>query len=272
MADEETCCTCARLPSAAPPPFDEKTEKTAPLPSRRLECCQRTICATCIDENPRFATYCPFCQISTVPSSLPQGLRDPPAYSPPPSPRPHHATLAHPPDEPPAYAITVPPSDPEKASTSPPAEDVLHFVDASRDTLASLSLRYGVPIEALRKTNSLYSDHLLAARKTVLIPGEYYKGGVSLSPRPIEGEEEEIRKGKVRKWMVACKVAEYDLALLYLKQADYDLDLAIEAYRADEKWEQEHPMAGSAKGKDKTHQRPTKRRLGIGGGIVGQLA
>jgi hypothetical protein len=48
----------------------------------------------------------------------------------------------------------------------------------------------------------------MAARSSVLIPGEFYKGRVSLSPRPIEGEEEELRKRKIRKWMVACKVAE----------------------------------------------------------------
>lgn len=88
------------------------------------------------------------------------------------------------------------------------AEDVLHFLDPTRDTIASLSLRYGVPHEALRRTNGLFADHLLAARRTLLIPGEYYKGGVSLSPRPVAGEEEEIRKAKVRRWMVACKVAE----------------------------------------------------------------
>ncbi|KAI9675645.1 MAG: hypothetical protein M1817_001012 [Caeruleum heppii] len=212
----------------------------------------------------------PFCQISTVATSLPQGLRDPPAYSPPPSPRPHHATLAHLPEQPPAYAAT-PPSDPEKIDTTPQAEDVLHFIDPAHDTLASLSLRYGVPVGALRRTNALYSDHLLAARKTILIPGEFYRGGVSLSPRPIEGEEEELRKGKVRRWMVACKVAEYDVALLYLKQSNYDLDLAVETYRADEKWEKEHPMA-SARGKGKANQDPPTRRLGIGGGIVGQLS
>jgi hypothetical protein len=42
-----------------------------------------------------------------------------------------------------------------------------------------------------------------------MIPGEYYQGGVSLSPRPAEGEEEERRKATVRRWMVACKVSEY---------------------------------------------------------------
>ena len=85
---------------------------------------------------------------------------------------------------------------------------MLHFLDPTHDSIHSLALRYGVPQDALRRKNGLYADHLLAARKTILIPGEFYKGGVSLSPKPVEGEEEEIRKGKVRRWMVACKVAE----------------------------------------------------------------
>ncbi len=85
---------------------------------------------------------------------------------------------------------------------------MLHFLDPSQDTIASLSLRYGVPQNVLRRKNGLFADHLLAARRTFLIPGEFYKGGVSLSPEPIEDEEEEIRKTKVRRWMVACKVVE----------------------------------------------------------------
>jgi LysM repeat protein len=85
---------------------------------------------------------------------------------------------------------------------------VLHFVDPNNDTISSLSLRYGVPADALRRTNKMYADHLLAARRTILIPGEFYKGGVSLSPRPLEGEEEEMKKTKLRKFMVTCKVSE----------------------------------------------------------------
>jgi hypothetical protein len=114
-------------------------------------------------------------------------------------------------DDPPPYSAHKQlQSPPEKGNTAngEVAPDVLHFVDPDNDSMTSLSLRYGVPIEALRSTNSLYANHLLAARRTVLIPGEYYKGGISLSPRPVEGEEEEIRKGKVRKFMVGCKVAE----------------------------------------------------------------
>ena len=111
-------------------------------------------------------------------------------------------------DELPAYSAhdaVQPP--PEKAKDEQPAPDVLHFVNAD-DSMQSLALAYGVPLNVLRKTNSLYADHLLQARRTILIPGEYYKGGVSLSPRPAEGEEEEARKQKVRRWMVAVKVAE----------------------------------------------------------------
>jgi hypothetical protein len=88
-------------------------------------------------------------------------------------------------------------------------EDVLHFVDPTNDTVNMLAIRYRIPADALKRKNGIFQDHLLAGRRTVLIPGEYYKGGVSLSPRPIEGEEEELRKTKIRKWMVACKVHEY---------------------------------------------------------------
>lgn len=85
---------------------------------------------------------------------------------------------------------------------------MLHFLDPSRDNISSLSLQYGVPQDVLRRKNGLFADHLLAARQTVLIPGEYYKDGVSLSPQPVGGEEEEMRKAKVRRWMIACKVAQ----------------------------------------------------------------
>lgn len=150
----------------------------------------------------------PFCQVSSEPTPLTQVLRNPPAYTP------ATASISPPSytDELPAYNSlvsqhTLPP---EKSGTnSTPAEDVLHFLDHSTDTLPSLSLRYGVPITALKRKNGITADHLLLARRTILIPGEFYNGGVSLSPRPIEGEEEELRKSKLRRFMLATKVSEY---------------------------------------------------------------
>lgn len=195
----EACCTCASLLSSDQ---DYKSEKP-PQFGRRLDCCSRVVCTRCLTKNPRFETYCPFCQISTGPSALPaQGLREPPTYTLPDTP-------AKDDDLPPysAHNSIQPPLEKSKADHEP-APDVLHFVDQSKDSIPSLSLLYGVPPDALRRTNKLFADHLLAARRTILIPGEYYKGGVSLSPRPVEGEEEELKKTKLRKFMVACKVAE----------------------------------------------------------------
>ena len=46
----------------------------------------------------------------------------------------------------------------------------------------------------------------------------------------------------------------YNVALLYLDQSKYNLDAAVEAYLADEKWERDHPIASSSKGKSKQNQ------------------
>lgn len=140
--------------------------------------------------------------MSTGPSPLPaQGLRDPPTYSP-------HIDGQADDELPPYTAHSATQLPTEKATSTEHVPDVLHFVDQNNDSIASLSLSYGVPPEALRRANKMFADHLLAARRTILIPGEYYKGGISLSPRPLQGEEEEIKKTKLRKFMVGCKVAE----------------------------------------------------------------
>ena len=61
----------------------------------------------------------------------------------------------------------------------------------------------------------------------------------------------------------------YDVALLYLKQADYNLDIAVETYLNDEKWESEHPIEANVKGKEK--KSVPRRRLGFSSSITGQL-
>ncbi|KAF2228702.1 hypothetical protein EV356DRAFT_522092 [Viridothelium virens] len=246
----EACCTCASLLSSA-------TDSEKPLTaSRRVSCCGRAICTKCIASNPRFSTYCPYCQVSSTPSSIPQGLRDPPAYSPPASPPTPHFDTPPASDTdsevpPPAYSAysstgTQAFDLPKDAKSPVPTPDVLHFLHPD-DTISSIALRYRVPLQILRTHNSLFSDSLLQARRTILIPGAYYHGP-SLSARPVEGEEEEARKGKVRRFMVTCKVAEYDIALLYLKQTDYDLDEAVMRFQEDEQWEKEHPLDGSSTG------------------------
>jgi len=247
MAD--ACATCASVYNN---PSELASEKPL-LPGRYWPCCTRSICTRCLARNKRYASYCPYCQITTEPSLLPQGLKDPPAYSSFNDRNHHMVELEDEPDkDPPAYSKreTVQPLQ-KKRQDDEPAPDVLHFVTPN-DSMHGLALAYGVPIDVLRKTNNVYSDHLLQGRRTVLIPGECYKGGVSLSPRPVEGEAEDAMKNKIRRWMMTCKVAEYDVAVMYLKQAEWDLQTAISAYQDDERWEKEHPMAAqkmTSKGK-----------------------
>lgn len=135
-------------------------------------------------------------------------------------------------------------------------DDTLHFL-APDDTLFSLSLRYAIPAHVLRAHNRLPAgaDHLLHARRTLQIPAAAAGAPppVSLSPRPVAGEAEEARKAAVRRWMVACKCAEYEVAELYLQQTGGDLDSAVERFLADEEWEKRNPRAkgeGKGKGRD----------------------
>ncbi|KAI3395292.1 hypothetical protein diail_1490 [Diaporthe ilicicola] len=273
QTSEAACCTCATVLSDVPR-CSPQTEKPYPA-DRRLECCPRVICGRCIHDNARFASYCPYCQVASEPSNpLPRGLQEPPSYDTATAntaPRPAHRpdNDAPPPPYKPSAANTptAPDEKPTKDETTPPPPDTLHFVHPTDDTIPSLSLRYNVPAAVLRRHNNLTSDHLLSARRTVLVPGSHYPSGVSLSPRPVGGEEEEARKGRIRRWMVATKCAAYDVAELYLAQAGGDVGVAVERYRADEEWERLHPFDGGSSGKGKG-----KGRVGLGKGGGGTWA
>jgi hypothetical protein len=146
--------------------------------------------------------------------------------------------------------------------SEPPKDtnDVIHHLSGD-DTLQSLSLAYRVPIEVIRRHNKIHADNLLSGHKWLLIPASHYNGPPLSSPPDPEEEE---RKNKLRRWMVATKCADYEVAQLYLKGSDYDLDIAIESFREDERWEKEHPLEKDDKGKKRT-------RIG-GASLTGQLS
>lgn len=177
----DACCICTQLFDHS----DTKTEKPLRL-SHRLACCNRLICDRCTSSNPRYTSYCPYCQISFQPPSeklLPDGLRDPPPYTPAAAPSPLQK------DQPPPYEAEA-------------REDVVHFLSPG-ETLQSLSLAYGIPIEALRRANGVFADTLVAGRRSVVVPG----AGRSLAPEPADPEGEEKRLA-LRRFMVATKMAE----------------------------------------------------------------
>ncbi|KAK5047473.1 hypothetical protein LTR84_006569 [Exophiala bonariae] len=273
QASTAVCCTCATLLSKTKVPYDPVSEKPL-FYTRRLPCCGRDICALCQHTNPRFQSYCPFCQISSGPSALPpDGLRLPPSYS---KSGPETSGGEGGEDAPPAYdelssrtQMQQRRVDGQSQNTAPPSqeetEDTVHFVGLD-DTLASLSIAYGVPAAVLRAHNNVFSDGLITARKWVLIPRSHYDGPpLSVPPDP----DEEERKTKLRRWMVATKCADYAVATLYLKASDYQLDVAVQAFKADEEWERRNPLEGQGKGKEKEKRRS---RLGRGGSLAGQLS
>lgn len=201
MTTISACCICSSILDIP----DSKTEK-AKVAARHLSCCDRLVCQHCIADNSRYNSYCPYCQISSDPaSSLPQGLRDPPPYN---TIQENASPLwEQEKDAPPAYSDHESLQCPPEKKSNDPAPDVLHFLRPA-DSLHSLSLAYNAPLDALRRANNVFADHLIQGRRTVIIPGEYCKSGLSLSPRPVEGEEEEARKSKLRRFMVTCKVSE----------------------------------------------------------------
>ncbi|KAI5783608.1 hypothetical protein EDC01DRAFT_213278 [Geopyxis carbonaria] len=207
-ASQAHCSTCAR--SLAPKDTNknekekEKSEpRTAPLQQR---CCDRWVCGECIDANPRFATYCAFCPSSS--------RLLPPVYS---------AT-------PESESAPAPPS----APPSPPRADTLHHLHPT-DTLPALALLYSVPPDVLRRHNKLYSDTLLPARRTLLIPGSHY-AGASRSSTPWRGEAAEERERKVKRWQVRTKCTEPRAAEVYLAECKWDVDAAVERWGEDEAW------------------------------------
>lgn len=66
--------------------------------------------------------------------------------------------------------------------------------------------------------------------------------------------------------MVATKCPEYKMAQLYLKGSHFDLEIAIEAFKADEQWEKDHPLKGKGKQNDRAGRRV------FGPSLVGQLS
>ncbi|EPE07259.1 thiamine biosynthetic bifunctional enzyme [Ophiostoma piceae UAMH 11346] len=282
------CCTCAAPLSLA------KEATQAPAQHRQLPCCDRVVCRACLAENTRFETYCPYCQIATESPSvrkgktardiLPPGLKAPPPYEP--SSRSISASAPSVPndDAPPPYAAAAPTLTTASSPTevSEKSAPVLHYLDHERDSITSLSLAYGVPADIIRRANNLSADYLLQARRVIQIPvSSGSSSTVSISPHPTEDESETRRKAAVRRFMVTCKVADYDLATMYLAHArtrfeeqhglpydttnEYDVGAAVRAYEQDMAWERAHPLEAKKMGKQ------THKQTGGRGGLFSRL-
>lgn len=209
------CALCAGLLES---PHDGLNEKL-PLPSScQWNCCYRFVCGKCIQKTPRLASYCPLCQISVQPKQTISFRKLPPSYE----------------EESTSAAVVALAEKPGIEMSS--AGDVVHYV-TPEDTVEGLCLTYGVPMSIFQQHNRLFSNNLLAARRTVLIPPGYY-AGPSKSPGPERAEEEQ-RKVQVKRFQLTTKCVEYKVAEWYLREAQWSLEGALMRWADDDEWERE---------------------------------
>jgi len=125
----------------------------------------------------------------------------------------------------------------DEASAGDGVVMVRHLV-AKTDTLAGLSLRYGVKVDDIKQANNLTSQSIFA-HKYLLVPNP------ARMPAPEELSNTVMPKdGKksiaVERFLVAAK-CDRDEANYYLEDHDFDVQRALAAFRADLEWEKNAP-------------------------------
>jgi LysM repeat protein len=114
---------------------------------------------------------------------------------------------------------------------------VRHLV-AKTDTLAGVSLRYGVKVDDIKQANNLTSQSIFA-HKYLLVPNPARTPPPSddlNSVMPKDGKKS-IASERFRA-LAKCGREE---AQFYLEEHDYDFKLALAAYQADLEWEKKAP-------------------------------
>jgi len=114
---------------------------------------------------------------------------------------------------------------------------VVHFVRPT-DTMAGLSLRYGVPLAVLRSHNRLFADSLLPARRTVAIPAGHC-AGASASTAAAAAAEDSGRRARVKRFQLRTTCVDARMAEAYLASAAGGFEGAVTQYLEDEEWVRE---------------------------------
>mmetsp|Transcript_99414 Transcript_99414/g.195295 ORF Transcript_99414/g.195295 Transcript_99414/m.195295 type:complete len:244 (-) Transcript_99414:116-847(-) len=105
-------------------------------------------------------------------------------------------------------------------------EGVLEHTVMPSDTLQGLCLRYGCSAVELRRLN-MFSGNSIQFKKTLLIP---VSQGVKFIP---QDQTEDITLQKFRNITGEC-ISE---SRVYLADANYNIDVAVQNWRTDESWE-----------------------------------
>jgi len=120
----------------------------------------------------------------------------------------------------------------EKQTPKPLNEHYFEHKVQPSDSLASLSLRYGVSIEQLKRTNGLFRHEDIKLKTTVIIPKSELK---ALPPPPKQQDDKRV---SIQNFIQATKATREE-ANFYLHEAEYNLELAIGSYSRDVAWEKD---------------------------------
>jgi len=115
---------------------------------------------------------------------------------------------------------------------------VRHLV-AKTDTLAGLSLRYGVKVDDIKQANNLTSQSIFA-HKFLLVPNP------ARTPAPEELSNtvmpKDGKKGIAVERFRAVAKCDKEEASFYLEEHEFDVERALAAFRADLEWEKQAPQ------------------------------
>lgn len=111
-----------------------------------------------------------------------------------------------------------------------------HHVQTT-DTLQGISLRYGIPVDDIKKINKLFNASSLISRRFIYVKTS--KDITSLPP-PIETSEEQRKRQMVSKFVSIGKDSSKEEARAYLESNNWDLAAALKEYDGDRNWEKTH--------------------------------
>ncbi|CAI2179658.1 14562_t:CDS:2, partial [Funneliformis geosporum] len=153
--------------------------------------------------NPRFYTYCPFCQKVALTCERNNKLDNLPTYE-----EVIYNDLNN--------SNFLKANSFNEKSNEKLSFGTIHHVKKN-DTLVGLAFRYGVEIADIRKANRLFDDKIIA-RSTLIIPNY---DGPSLSEKLSEEEENKIL---VKRFQIQSKCIDPIEAKFYMEQSNYNIE------------------------------------------------
>ncbi|CAB4401196.1 unnamed protein product [Rhizophagus irregularis] len=197
------------------------------------KCCNRWVCDSCLEQNRRYYSYCPFCQeISITYSNTSYTDCSLPTYE----------EVIYNDLNKPNNTLNYFNEKSDKKLDEKSNYSAIHYVKKD-DTLIGLAFSYGVEIADIRKANRLFDNNIIA-RSTLIIPNYV---GPSLSEKFSEEEE---KKMLVKRFQIRSKCIDPIEAKFYMEQSNYNIENAAQLYRDDILWEMQHPMKEKVKSKN----------------------